>query len=435
MRFWLAWLTVLAVVCGSGFLILSHSIGQERQPAPATAGPAGTPTPAPAKAPAHDFSRFTVQQKQLYVSARTAADWLQRCVRPDGRFGYVATTALRGRNDNDHYLRQAGAAVALARSARFFQDEQLAAVATRSLLTLLLATGSDEKDPQARHTAVPSTAVNRLAAAGLLVRGIHELPTPAADLLAQADQLCHYIRLQQRADGGLGAETGDGRTAEAPEAAAAHAAEALHGLAVSQRLRPAPWKVELLRKALAHYHPRWQGRKALAPLPGFVAAWTEAYLTTKERPFADALLELCDWLCTLQYREPDPLHPLWAGGFKGWAAALEASRGAPRAAAHEEPDVTSARHAEALADGCRVTRQLGDALRHPRYRDALERALGFVLTLQFTSANTQHFAGWYQREVVGAFHASHQDGNLRLDYTQHGTCALLHHLTHVAELP
>ncbi|MCI0463734.1 MAG: hypothetical protein L0Z62_42910 [Gemmataceae bacterium] len=422
MRFWLAWLTVLAALGGSGFLILSSSIGQERLPAP----PAPAVAPTPAKTPAHDFNRFTVQQKQLYGSARTAADWLQRCVQPDGRFGYVATTALRGRNDNDHYLRQAGAAVALARSARFFQDEQLAASATRSLLTLLLATAADEKDPQARHTTVPTTAVNRLAAAGLLTRGILELPAPAADLLAQADQLCHYVRLQQRADGGLGAEAGNGRAVESPEAADAHAAEALHGLAVSQRLRPAPWKVESLRKALAHYHPRWQARKALAPVPGLVAAWTEAYLATKERPFADAVLELCDWLGTLQYREPDPVRPLWAGGFKGWTDGR---------AALEEPTITSARHAEALADGCRVTRQLGDALRHPRYRDALNQALGFVLTLQFTSANTQHFAGWYQREVVGAFHASHQDGNLRLDYTQHGTCALLHHLTHVAELP
>src|SRR5262249_16850868 len=57
------------------------------------------------------------------------------------------------------------------------------------------------------------------------------------------------------------------------------------------------------------------------------------------------------------------------------------------------------------------------------------------VTLQYTAGNTQHFAEWYQRELAGAFHASHQDGNLRLDYTQHALGALLHYLTYVAEIP
>src|SRR5262245_14292638 len=58
MRFRLAWLTVLVAVGGSGFLILSNSVGQEPPPvAPTLAAP--TPT----KSPAHDFNRFTVQQK------------------------------------------------------------------------------------------------------------------------------------------------------------------------------------------------------------------------------------------------------------------------------------------------------------------------------------------------------------------------------------
>jgi hypothetical protein len=421
MRTRMAWLAALAGVVGGGLVVFSQA------PSPAPPGPGGAapPQPVPARTAGRDLSRLTLAQRQLSVSAQFGADWLQRSARPDGRFGYVAAPALRLRNDADHFLRQAGAACALARAARFYQDERAAAVATQAVLTLLLATAPDSKEPQIRCTTVPSAAVNRLAAAGLLVLAVHELPAPAADLLAQADQLCNYIRSRQQADGSLAAE--EGATAgETPEAADASAAEALYALARSQLRRPAPWKVEVLRKALAHYHPRWQARKGLAALPRLTGAWAEAHLATGERAFADAVFEMCDWLLPLQYQELDPDRALWVGGFMGWAD----GRAVPRA-----PEAGSARYLEALAEGCRVARKLGDAQRHPRYREALDRGLPFLVTLQYNAGSTQHFAEWYRRELAGAFHASHEDGNLRLDHTQHAVCALLQYLTHVAEVP
>ena len=53
------------------------------------------------------------------------------------------------------------------------------------------------------------------------------------------------------------------------------------------------------------------------------------------------------------------------------------------------------------------------------------------LTLQYTEPNTQYFADWYRPRLAGAFHASHQDGNLRIDYTQHAVCALVQYLEYV----
>jgi hypothetical protein len=82
-----------------------------------------------------------------------------------------------------------------------------------------------------------------------------------------------------------------------------------------------------------------------------------------------------------------------------------------------------------------VARQAGDIQRHPRYRQALERGLQFLQTLQYTEANCQHFAEWYRPEVVGGFYASHQDGTLRIDYTQHAVCALVGYLEQVADRP
>jgi hypothetical protein len=92
------------------------------------------------------------------------------------------------------------------------------------------------------------------------------------------------------------------------------------------------------------------------------------------------------------------------------------------------PTVTGAAQAEALAEACRVARELGDVTRFNRYSESLEHALRFLLTLQYTTERTGHFADWYRPRIVGAFHHSHQDGNLRIDYTHHAVVALYGYL-------
>jgi hypothetical protein len=188
---------------------------------------------------------------------------------------------------------------------------------------------------------------------------------------------------------------------------------------LSQRHRPAAWKADVVRKAVAYYHPWWRAHKNMAFVPWQTAAYAEAYLKTKDAAFAECVTEMNDWLCNLQYAQIDPRRLLWYGGFMTWSDGR---------AVESPPQVDSAAYAEGLAEACRVTRQLGDVGRHQRYGEALERCLQFLVTLQFTDANTQHFADWYRPRVVGAFHASHQDGNLRIDYTQHAVSALVQFL-------
>jgi hypothetical protein len=204
-----------------------------------------------------------------------------------------------------------------------------------------------------------------------------------------------------------------------------YAGLALYGLARSQHRRTVDWKTDCLRKARAYYQAAWRAAKQPAMVPTHTAAYAEAFLLSKEQPFADFVLEMNDWLCTLQYEQLDPRQALWHGGFMGWVdgkAALLA------------PDVASAAYAESLAEACRVARELADIERHPRYTQALESCLQFLMTLQYTEASSQHFAEWYRPEILGGFYASHQDGTLRLDYTQHAVCALVQYLARVAEL-
>jgi hypothetical protein len=148
-------------------------------------------------------------------------------------------------------------------------------------------------------------------------------------------------------------------------------------------------------------------------------------LKTREQPFADAVFEMNDWLCALQHQQPDARHPLWLGGFKNWRDGAEGT---------EAPEAGSAVYFESLAQACRVARQAGDVRRFQRYREAAQRGLGFLGTVQYIEANTQHFADWYRPVLVGAFHVSHEDGNLRLDHTSRAVAALVQYLEGVAEL-
>jgi hypothetical protein len=422
----------MTAVCGGlvlagAFIARTALHGQERSasPVPPPAPPAGTSLPPAAEKPVRDFAKLPPLQQQLYLSAQRGADWLRRANRPDGRFvpGYLP--ALKVPLEGDPYLRQVGAAFGLARAARFLGDERQAAVARQAVLTLLLDTAPDTSDPQLRHTTPPSAVVNRLGAAGLLVLAINELPSPGEDLLEQSEQLCNFIRKQQQADGALAcSDTPEEAAAADPDAINLYPGVALYGLMLSQRYRTAQWKTDAVHKALAYYRPWWKGHRSAAFVPWHTAACVEACLRTREPAFAEFAYEMSDWLCELQYTQLDPHHPLWIGGFMTWTDGK--AMAAP-------PHVGAAAYAEGMAEAARLARAAADVPRYQRYREATERCLQFLATLQYSDANTQHFADWYRPVLLGGFYAGHQDGNLRLDYTQHAVGALVQYLTYVAD--
>lgn len=428
MRIRLAWLSVFLILSVASYAAFSFSRGQER-PLPPTAQPPSLPpiTLATAKTveartTPRDLSKLSPLKQQMFLSAQRGAEWLVRWNRADGRFIYGCLPALQKVLEGDHYLRQVGAAGALARLASLSGEERYAAVARQAILTLLLDTTTDPQAPGVRYTSMPSMAVNRLATAGLLVLAVHELPAPGADLLDQAEQLCRFIAKQQRPDGSLSyGDTRDdaGAEVEDPEGINHYPGQALYGLMRSQAHRPAAWKTDVVRKAVAYYRPWWRSHKSLALVPWHTAAYAEAYVQTREPAFAEAVVEMNDWLVELQYVLFDPKHPLWVGGFMSW------SEDKPLA---KPPQINAAALADGLAEACRVARFAGNPQRLGRYREALERSLQFLTTLQYTDGNTRHFAEWYKPTLQGGFYASHDDGTLRIDYTQYATSAMAKYL-------
>jgi hypothetical protein len=411
MRLRIAIVSFLALSVG-GFAALSFLRGQERPltpPAPQSRDTVRSTAPSPAP---RDLSQLNDMQKETLLSAQRGAEWLYRMNTVKGRFTPGLAPALQDVVlEDDHYLRQAGSAYALARAARFLREDRYTARATQTILALLDDTVLDPKE-SARYTSMPPSVVNRIASAGLLVLAINELPDPQKDLLESSEQLCNYLRRQARPDGSIA--SADKPLAEETDAAS-NAGLALYALMRSESRRPASWKTDLVRKAVAYYRPWWREHKNMECVPWLTAAAAEAYLASKDQACADFVFEMNDWLCGLQYPLGAEHERTW-GGFKGWADGR---------ATETTPTIVTACYAEGLADACRTARQAVDLDRYRRYQGTLQMSLQFVGRLQYTEGNTSHFAEWYRSRLVGGFHASQQDGNLRIDATQFAVTALL----------
>src|SRR5262249_48926698 len=160
-----------------------------------------------------------------------------------------------------------------------------------------------------------------------------------------------------------------------------------YGLTRSQAARTEPWKIAALRKARGYYFAKWKESKNVPLAVALTAAFAEGYALTKEPEYASAVLEMNDWLLTLQYEQMSGARAHWNGGFRPW---LDGK------AAGVAPDIQTAALAECLAQACRVARQKEDGQRLERYRAALEKALQFLTTLQYTETNCSHFADWFR---------------------------------------
>ncbi len=249
------WLIILVASAG----MLFHT--QAQPPPQPIAPPMAARAHAEKVKPRHG-DKLPDQAQAIFFSAHRALEWLKLTNKPDGRFVYGFQPALRVQLDGDNFQSQAGATLALARASRYFRDERGAAIARQAVLALWeLETTADPKDPTLRFTAAPPNVVERLSSNGLIISAIAEsADTPAKDLLDHAEQLCNYLRQQQKADGMLFVTVGATvLKSGSAEIDADRAGWALQGIIRSQKHRPAAWKLDMLRRAAPLITPR--GRK------------------------------------------------------------------------------------------------------------------------------------------------------------------------------
>lgn len=388
--------------------------------------------------------------RAVYYSARRGSHWLQSMQRPDGTFVYGWIPSLNRPMDGNNHLRQAGAAMGLARAACYTQDQNLSLAARQAILVLLTShTAPDPENEQiCRPTVAPSQA-NPVGFAGLLLLAISELPDPSAPLLDHGDLLARFLQSRQREDGSLNiADTLyiDDDPKDDPAGISFYPGEALYALMRNHSHRPADWKLEVVDRAFSYYRDYWKQNPEPSFIPWQTAAYAEAYLWTKKPEYAAFVLEMNDWLLQFQYTDATGTPTEWSGGF----ASLHDGH-----ILRTEPTVATGSYAEGLVDACRLAEmfaqekkaqveQAGDdpdavagyqtaEKRATLYRHAVERCFQFLMRTQYNISEATHYEHWYREKLNGAFHGGVADGTVRIDFAQHAVCAMFHYLTHIAD--
>ena len=256
---------------------------------------------------------------------------------------------------------------------------------------------------------------------------IYELPSPDPKLVAEAERLCVFLRKQCRADGSIhytDAANDEPRKVD-PAGFHEYPGSALLAIVTGNRVQPQAWKAEVARKGIEYYREKFKS----SPHPLLAAtispACAELYRQTKANEAAVALFEMNDWLCGLQIPANDSRVPQWAGGFRTIfdGQAVDTPPG---------PEVGL--FVQSLADAYEINRHVPDLAREARYKGALLDAAQFVCGLQYLEANTRHFENSFRANMlIGGFHLSPTDGNLRIDATATAITGLLRFLSSGAE--
>lgn len=346
--------------------------------------------------------------------------WLAKMNEANGQFRHGYLPALRQPMPGDHDLRQAQAALAMAQAAKFNGDKQHTAVANQAVLGLLAFTKPDPNDPNCRVPVQVSFVCNRVGFAALVAAAVYELPNPSEPLLTAAEQLCTFLRTRAKLDGSIQYTDGpsDDPLKIDPAGMNEYPGLALQALAASNRMRPAEWKKDAVKKGVAYYHTAFRSKPHPALAVTVTPAAVELYLQTKLAEAATAAFEMSDWLCALQISPTDQRAPQFAGGFR--AVVDGRATDAPPATAE------TGRCVHSLACAYHLTRVTGDLTREAKYRPAVGYAVQFLCGLQFVETNTRHFEDTFRVKVlIGAFHLSPADGNLRIDATGSAITGLL----------
>jgi hypothetical protein len=400
------------------------------EPTPPKPLPVAAAAPAPVEVPLTRFNPLAAFPPQTQTAVRgvlLGADWMVRMNQPHGRFLYGYNPALRQPLPGDHDLAQARAAVALAQAAKFGGDERQAVLASQAVLSLVAATRPDPADPTCRVPVHSSLVCNRVGFAAAVALAIYELPNLDPKRLAEAEQLCQFLRKQCRPDGSV--HCGDGpadlSAKNDPAVENEHPGAALYAILVGNRVAPAAWKVEVAKKGVEFYRSAFRARPHPALVASLTPACAELFTQTKHADAAAAAFEMNDWLCGLQVSGGDPRTPQWAGGFRAVVDGRQTD--AP-------PGPETGLYVQSLACACQLARLTPDLARYARYKPAVTDAVQFLCGTQYGEANTRHFEATFRANMlVGGFHLSPTDGNLRIDATASAVTGLVRFLGSGAE--
>lgn len=367
---------------------------------------------------------FSAHTQTSVRAVLLSATWMIRMNQSHGRFLYGFNPSLRQPLLRDHDLHQARAALAMAQLARFTGEEKQAAIASQSILALLAATKVDPADPNCRKPTQNPAVCSRVGFAATLALAIYALPDADARLIQSAEQLCDFLHKQCRADGSV-LETDGADTEADPAGVNEYPPLALQAIATGNLVRPAAWKLETANRGLVFYRNLFKTKPHPLLAAALTPACAELYQQAKSTEAAACLFELNDYICRQQIASNDSRIPQWYGGVRVF------QNGQPT----DIPSgPESGLYVQSLSIACQAARLAPDVDRHARYKAATQDAIQYLTELQYVETNTRHFESSFRANMLmGSFHLSPTEGNIRIDATATAVTGLLRYLSFAAQ--
>ena len=165
-------------------------------------------------------------------------------------------------------------------------------------------------------------------------------------------------------------------------------------------------------KAFEACRDRHRRRRNPAFVPWHTQACTSLYALTRQRPFAEWVFEMNDWLLPMQQ----------------WEGLAEDLRGRfydPKRPEFGPPHASSTGvYCEGLADAAALARAVGDSARAASYERAVERGMRSLRQLQFRDERDAFYVSRRQR-VMGALRTEVYDNAIRVDSAGHALAAAI----------
>jgi hypothetical protein len=373
------------------------------------------------------LAAFSAHAQNAVRAVLLTSNWMTRMNQSQGRFIYGFNPALRQPLPRDNNLHQARASLAMAQLAKFTGDEKQAAIASQSILTLLAATGFEPTDANCRIPIQSSQICNRVGFAATLALAIYSLPGADAKLIDEAEKLCEFLHKQCRADGSVHYTDGtsDASMEVDPAGVNEYPGLALQAIMTGNRLRPATWKTDAARRGIAYYRGLFQAK----PHPLLAATLTppclELFQQLHLNESAGVAFEMNDLVCRNQIPTNDPRIPQWVGGIRTYQNG-------------QQTDIPcgpeTGLYLQSLTSACQLAGLVPDLTRYAQYKSAAQDATQYTIELQYAETNTRHFENAFRSNMlIGAFHLTPTDGNIRIDATATSVSGLLHFLSLVAQ--
>lgn len=298
-------------------------------------------------------------------------------------------------SETDSNIRQMGTLWSIAKYANFYNDAEMKALAAEGLDYVL---DFQKKEGDKIYICPPNDDAKIAYNAFVLLALVEIENYPLREQIMAG--LYRALVGQQRPDGGFDTifkeqtERGiDFYPGETLTAMAAYAEKTNHLEAY-----------DVIAKAYPYYSAYFRKTPTTAFVPWHSQAYTSLYLHTKDRKYADFVLEINDWLIDTHQILKNPAHPDMLGGFR------------------KDPNYSSTAFSEGVACAFHVAKTLQDPQIIKKYEESFTLALRFIFQLQYDENDVFFFKG--APRVLGGIRTSLTDTKQRIDMAQHFIHAL-----------